>query len=307
MTRQPRRFYFTVSAALMMASMAPLARAQGQLDSPTIQVIGVAPSYVALRVTAGPSGTPGGFHVEWTYESMFDALGGWRGVASDPWHHFCDFRDVSTRHAGGSAGYQLGPCESVDIVLGELFDETGVTTDDAGELSESRGVVVRGYAIGDAVRPDSPFTPDVVTATTAGNNCTFTLGYWKTHLSAWPSFSTLVLGTVPYTRPQLVSVLDEPSGGNGLITLAHQLIAAKLNILHGADGSTVSARIADADNLVGGLIVPPVGSGYLSPSATMIDVNMLDAFSNGLAGVGHCGSTPTHHTTWGSVKTLYHR
>jgi hypothetical protein len=119
---------------------------------------------------------------------------------------------------------------------------------------------------------------------TAG--CTLTQGYWKTHPEAWP-VTSLTLGTVTYTQAQLLSILNQPVQGNGLIALAHQLIAAKLNALSGA---TPSSAITQADTLIGSLVVPPVGSGSLAPSATSTLVGALDSYNSGTTGPGHCPS-----------------
>lgn len=48
----------------------------------------------------------------------------------------------------------------------------------------------------------------------------------------------------------------------------HQLIAAKMNIANGADGSAVAGAIA-ADALIGGLMISPVGNDYLAPKQPM--------------------------------------
>ena len=116
--------------------------------------------------------------------------------------------------------------------------------------------------------------------------CTFTQGYWKNHPDAWP-VSSLTLGTVTYTKAQLLSIFGAPVKGNGLISLAHQLITAKLN---GATSSTpgIGQAIADADALIGSLVVPPVGAGYLAPSSTSSLIGTLDNWNNGVAGPGHC-------------------
>jgi hypothetical protein len=50
--------------------------------------------------------------------------------------------------------------------------------------------------------------------------------------------------------------------------LAGQLIAAKLNIAHGADPADAAQAIADADAMIGSLAVAAIGSGYLPPSQT---------------------------------------
>jgi hypothetical protein len=120
--------------------------------------------------------------------------------------------------------------------------------------------------------------------------CTFTQGYWKNHPNNWP-VSSLTLGTVTYTKAQLISILKTPVGGNGLISLSYQLIAAKLNQASGASvPPDVASAIAAADALIGGLVVPPVGSGFLSPAATDSLTTTLDTYNNGLAAGGppHC-------------------
>jgi hypothetical protein len=120
--------------------------------------------------------------------------------------------------------------------------------------------------------------------------CTFTQGYWKNHASAWP-VQSLTLGTVTYTKAQLISILNTPVKGNGLISLSYQLIAAKLNAAGGASvPPDVASAIAAADALIGGLVVPPVGSGSLSPDSTSSLNTTLDTYNNGLAagGPSHC-------------------
>jgi hypothetical protein len=132
--------------------------------------------------------------------------------------------------------------------------------------------------------------------------CTYTQGYWKTHGpvptgnndNEWPASvlsGGMLLGTVNYPAAQLQSIFDTPVAGNGLISLAHQLITAKLNIANGASAPTaVTDAIAAADALIGTLVVPPGGSGYLAPSATSALTTTLDNYNNGLIGPGHCGS-----------------
>jgi len=112
-----------------------------------------------------------------------------------------------------------------------------------------------------------------------GNDCTLTQGFWKNHPDAWP-VSSLTLGSVTYTQAQLLAILTQPVKGNGLVSLAHQLIAAKLNIANGADPTGIAATIAAADAMIGGLYVPPVGTGYLAPGTTSALNDALDVFNN---------------------------
>ena len=131
------------------------------------------------------------------------------------------------------------------------------------------------------------------------SSCTLTQGYWKTHGAvptgnneyAWPDTikaNGLQLGSVTYTAADLLSMLNKPAAGNGLIALAHQLIAAKLNVAAGADPTAIAADIAIADALIGSLVVPPLGSGHLAPSLTSGLVTVLGNYNEGATGPGHC-------------------
>jgi hypothetical protein len=135
----------------------------------------------------------------------------------------------------------------------------------------------------------TPFAADCVDQPCGGVGCTLTQGFWKNHPEDWP-VTTLTLGTTTYTQAQLLSILNQPVKGNGLVSLAHQLIAAKLNIANGASGSAINSTIASADAIINGLVVPPVGSGSLSTSSVSSLVNLLDQFNSGLlsGGPGHC-------------------
>jgi len=116
-------------------------------------------------------------------------------------------------------------------------------------------------------------------------------------------------------------------GANGLIGLAHQLIAAKLNVASGATCPAAALVITQADALIGSLVVPPYGCGYLAPPEADAGmqglVTTLDQFNNGIladCNIRHCGTVqqmgarpatspdqpaPIRRTTWGKVKTIY--
>jgi cysteine-rich repeat protein len=128
-------------------------------------------------------------------------------------------------------------------------------------------------------------------ASVALTNCTFTIGYWKNHAEAWP-VSSVTLGSITYTQAQALAILNQAVMGNGLVSLAHQLIGAKLNLAQGAASGALGTAIADADALIGSLTVPPVGPGSLDPSVTSSLNGTLDDFNSGKIGPGHCGDQP---------------
>lgn len=137
---------------------------------------------------------------------------------------------------------------------------------------------------------------------TAHANCT--LGFWKNHPESWFTTS-LMLGDTTYDQEELLAIFNQPVDGNGLVALAHQLIAAKLNVAAGADPIPA---IGDADVLIGALVVPPVGAGYLPTSETSPLVMELDAYNN-LPGnpddFGGCAPVSVNEKSWGRVKTHY--
>ena len=120
-------------------------------------------------------------------------------------------------------------------------------------------------------------------------------GFWKNHPDQWP-VTELQLGTVTYTQEQLLSILHQPVRGNGLVLLAHQLIAAKLNVANGADSSCIQQTIADADALIGDLVVPPVGNGYLAPRDVSALADVLEDYNEGRLCAQSCDHGPTTPT-----------
>jgi cysteine-rich repeat protein len=121
-------------------------------------------------------------------------------------------------------------------------------------------------------------------AGTRSDDCTFTQGYWKNHPDAWP-VASLELGSVSYDKDALIAILKTPVKGNGLVQLAHQLIAAKLNIAAGASDVEIRVTIEAADKLIGSLVV---GEDRLDTKLTSALNDKLDAFNNGKVGPGHC-------------------
>ncbi|RAK68243.1 hypothetical protein DLM85_09440 [Hymenobacter edaphi] len=115
--------------------------------------------------------------------------------------------------------------------------------------------------------------------------CTRTQGYWKNH--AWP-VQSLTLGGTSYTRTQLLAILNTPVRGNGLVALAYQLIAAKLNLASGSDGSVISADLAAADAVFGGKDMAASPLPSVPTAQTSALAGRLDDYNNGRTGPGHC-------------------
>jgi len=296
--------YRVFFAALLAVAIAVPAFA-ADVDTPAIGVGVAGHAKQTITITAGPTGLPNGFAIWWMDQSTFMANGGtW---PSDPTSGVgaADFTGQPTLNTFGGqfTTFKLAPNQSVVVEIGDLLQETGVTgTTD--ELQYGQSYYFTGFGLDENGNAASEFSVTVSGNTTSSVNCTYTLGYWKNHEDLWPSAS-VTLGTVVYSAAQADLIFDESVAGNGLISLAHQLIAAKLNIANGADPTAASAAIAAADALIGGLVVPPIGAGYLAPATTSALTQTLDDFNNGVTGPGHCGSVPVESKTWGGIKALY--
>lgn len=96
------------------------------------------------------------------------------------------------------------------------------------------------------------------------------------------------LGNTTYDAIQLCSILHTPIDGNGLIALAQQLIATKLNIANGADDSLIKPIVASADSKIGSLVIPPIGLGYLAPAEVQDLVDTLEVYNEGGFNVPAC-------------------
>jgi len=293
-----------ITIALLTLAVPTLVAAQYyEFDAPLLdeQSVRVDRSSISFEVTAGASGASEGFVVEWVTRADYNALGGWPS-AGHAAIGYCEFSGVPTLTVGPSTSYSLGPNASIRVELGDLFDETGIYSGYVGELPEGTEFVIRAYA-GYGGYVESAYSNSLfVSTTTNGVGCVLTQGFWKNHVEDWP-VNSLTLGTVVYTQAELLDILNTPAEGNGLIFLAHQLIAAKLNVASGA--STPGTLIADADALIDGLVIPPIGSGFLDPSVASALTDDLDEFNNGAAGVPECDPVPVEGVPWGTVKGLY--
>ena len=270
------------------------------LNTPTLACAGSTAASINLQVCVGTSGAPAGFSVQWMLKSEYNQFG-WPGNSDDPANP-TSFCKASFSGVPSCSGYNLAANICTTVNIGEnLFDACGASATCLGELECGKEYVFRSFAHNDpksgAGKSEFSATITCSTLSCGGGGCTYSQGYWKTHGpegcnpsssgNTWP-VTGLTIGNVNYTNIQLCNIFNTPAAGNGLIILAHQLIAAKINIANGADGSAIAQAIADADALIGNLVIPPVGSGNLSPASTSALVTALANYNEGATGPGHC-------------------
>jgi hypothetical protein len=292
-------FAATVVASLMAASFS------FALDTPSVLVGVSGHAKQTLTITAGASGAPNGFTVRWMDQSTFFANGGQFPPQPTVGESGASFTGSPTLNTFGGqyTTFQLGPHETIKVEIGDLFTETGVSGT-TSELDTGTRYYFTVFANDETGQAASGMSPAVNASTTQSTNCTFSFGFWKNHEGSWPVMS-LTLGNVNYTKAELLTILTTSVGGNGLISLAHQLIGAKLNIANGADPTAAAAAIAAADAQIGNLVIPPIGGGYIHPSQTGSNTQTLDDYNNGVIGPGHCGTVAAESSTWGHVKSLF--
>jgi hypothetical protein len=299
-----RSFAVALTLGLVLPLSIPAPAAAVPLDTPTVSVVDIGLFEVTMRVKAGPSGAPAGFGIEWMKKSDYVAFGGW---PTDYGTNlvYCIFNGTPTLNLWGASTFLLGPGQEALVQPGDLFDETGIETNYLDGLPPGTDFVFRAYAAGGPGGDMSAYSPTLLARTSGSPECT--QGFWKNHEDVWPpSCTPMLLGTVLYTKQQLLDIFNQPAVGNGLISLAHQLIAAKLNLCNGSLAAPIAATITAADAMIGGLVVPPVGSGFLNPAATDPLTEQLDKYNNGkLGGVIDCPTAVRSNATWGRLKTLY--
>lgn len=190
-------------------------------------------------------------------------------------------------------GVEPGTCGDVVVSLHAL----------AVQLA-SDGTVLKkhaGWAFGDIVFPHGSYAtgygfhytlccepPPPVDA-----GCTLTQGYWKTHNEYATSKGLRRDWPAPHDEldtlcgASWLSILGAPpEGGNAWIILAHQYIAAALNVATGASTTAqVDQALADAEAFLEG----SCWSIHASDAPDEVDTaSVLDAYNNGDLGPSHC-------------------
>ena len=130
------------------------------------------------------------------------------------------------------------------------------------------------------------------------SGCTLTQGYWKTHSDrgpapyddAWKNVGPLEEDTLFFKSGKTwYTVFWTPPAGNAYYNLAHQYMAAKLNILNGASSTPeVDAAIAGAEALFNAQGVGDTTLSRAERTQALAWASTLDQYNNGLIGPGHC-------------------
>lgn len=111
----------------------------------------------------------------------------------------------------------------------------------------------------------------------SADECPLSQGYWKNHEEHW-DLTDMTIGGTFYTAVQLDGILETPpKKGNSYLILAHQLIAARLNIANGSDPTVISDTLADAEGALAGVNLL---SDYIKDEDMNALAEILDDYNN---------------------------
>jgi parallel beta-helix repeat protein len=202
------------------------------------------------------------------------------------------------------------PASPIDAKLGPLQDNGGPTfthelltgspaidhgKNSSGSTTDQRGTgFARTFdnpAIANATGGDGT---DIGAFEVQAAVCPQPQGFWKNNPNAWP-VNNLTLGSQSYTKTELLRILRTSTGtgakADASLILADQLIAAKLNIANGADGTPVTSTIAAADTVLSlytGRLPYKVRTNTTNGRRMVQDGATLESYNNGLLTSG-CG------------------
>ena len=294
-----KRSLSAVVVFLLVATSA-FAGKKTALSAPVVScATGGSGATVQLAVTGGATGAPAGFSVHWLLLSEYQQYG-WSGRGNS----YCE-----ASFSGNANGnyYSLSPGETVKIEIGKPFTIAGASSRCNGTaLKCNEQYAFRVFAHANTVQNRSAWSETTFCSTMScagtggggpggpGDNepyagCTQTAAYYSitgpsVESGLWP-VDGLMLGNLFYTDVELEAILNSPSNGMGLTELAIQLIGAKLNVVTGASGGGINAKIAAADSLIGNI---DVRTGTISDSLTSSHTAALLAFNQGATGPGSC-------------------
>ena len=231
------------------------AKTKAAYNVPTLTCNGSTQRSIDLLVTAGATGAASGFSIQWMTAADFATYGWPVGCEGDGCASVApSFCKASFSGNASLSRYNLVAGGSVSVSIGDLLFDNGASTGCPGPLECGTAYVFRTFAHGDSKLNQSHFGGNTTCSTLDCNDCGRQgYGHWKNNcaeITTVTGGNGLDLGTNHYTDEELCCILNEnPSPGNGLIIVAHQLISAKLN---GADAATT----ADGDAYIGSNIIP---------------------------------------------------
>ncbi|MCH8055992.1 MAG: PKD domain-containing protein [Deltaproteobacteria bacterium] len=165
---------------------------------------------------------------------------------------------------------------------GAFTEGNGLSSEASPTVTLSVGVHEITLVVNDGVIGSAPDMARIEVQDLNAVTCVDKLGAWKNNPQDWP-VGELTMGSIIYSQIDLLEILGTPPRGNGVVSLAHQVVPAKLNQARLVSlPADVEALIGSADVLIADRVIPRIGDGVLKSKVTGAITKQLDQFNSGL-------------------------
>ena len=244
-----------------------------KMDAPTITCGISTTASIEIKITAGASGAPAGFSVQWLTAAAY-ALGadGIAGTADDNSWPASDAAGLCKASFSGNANgafYNLAAGQTSTVRIGDiLYDNPGASTNCSDQLACGTAYVFRVFAHANSTLTRSDFTANLSCSTSAcpTDACSFSQGYYFNNGSvhAWPG--SVTFGACTYDEANGCAIKVTFNAGGVVMQSFLQASAIKLSFY---------------------------GNATAIPPSVQADVDILDAFLATLPCLSTASSLPT--------------
>ena len=246
-----------------------------KMDVPTITCGISTTASIEIKVTAGATGAPAGFSVQWLTAAAY-ALGadGVAGTADDNSWPSSDAIGICKASFSGNANrafYNLAPGGVSTVRIGDiLYDNPGASTTCPDQLACGTAYVFRVFAHANSTLNRSDFTANLSCSTSPcpTDACSFSQGYFFNNASvhAWPG--SITFGSCTYDEATGRALKVAFKAGGVVMQSFLQASAIKLSF-YGNEAAIPASVQADVDILNAFLAtLPCLSTASALPTAT---------------------------------------
>ena len=246
-----------------------------RMDAPVLACGIATTASIEIKVTAGASGAPAGFSVQWiTAAALASGPDGVAGTSDDnTWPSSDAIGLCKASFSGNASGfyYSLAAGQTATVRIGDiLYDNPGASTNCSDALVCGTAYVFRAFAHANSALTRSDFTANLncSTASCPTDACSLSQGYWFNNASvhAWPGSISFGSCTYDEASGRALKVLYKAGG----VVMQSFLQASAIKLSYYGNEAAIPAVVkADLDILEAFLgTLPCLSTGSPLPSAT---------------------------------------